>query len=102
MVRSPRGCDQTTLRGSARAADGSPIPGLTIRVWEDDPAQFSTLTGNAQGFYAADIAPGLTDHTFRLQLYDASGATPLSDVIVAAAIADCRFSFMTVNFIPAP
>ncbi len=97
----PRGCDQTTIRGSVRAADGAPLPGLTIRLWEENLAQATTVTTDGSGFYAIDVAQGLTDKTFRLQLLDSTGA-PVSDVIVAAAIPDCGFNSMTVNFIPTP
>jgi len=97
----PRGCEQTTIRGSARAADGSPQPGLSIRVWEEDPAQAIVIVTDAEGNYAYDVSAGLTDKTFRVQVLDSAGA-PISDVIVAAAIPDCAFNSMTVNFVAGP
>lgn len=97
----PRGCEQTTIRGSARTADGSPQPGLSIRLWEEDPEQATMIVTDADGNYAQDVAAGLTDKTFRLQVLDSSGAS-ISDVIVAAAIPDCRFNSMTVNFVAGP
>ena len=97
----PRGCDQTTVRGSVLGADGAPIPAMAIRIWELEPTQATLIHPDEQGFYAADVAAGLTDASFNLQLVDASGAAA-SDVIVAAAIRDCRLNYMTINFIPAP
>jgi len=97
----PRGCDQTTIRGSARAADSAPQAGVMIRLWEEDPAQAVVHVTDAEGNYAVDVSPGLTNQTFRLQVVDSAGA-PLSDVIVAAAIPDCRFNSMSVNFVTSP
>lgn len=96
----PRGCDQTTVRGSVLGPGGAPFPGMTIRMWKDDPTQATLIHPDGDGFYAADVAAGLTDESFNLQLIDPSGA-PASDVIVAAAIRDCRLNYMTLNFIPA-
>jgi len=96
----PRGCDQTTVRGSVLGIDGAPISGMAIRIWELEPTQATLIHPDEQGFYAADVAAGLTDASYNLQLVDSSGAAA-SDVIVAAAIRDCRLNYITANFIPA-
>lgn len=95
----PRGCDQTTIRGSVQAADGAPQAGLMVRIWESEPAAAISLITDDGGNYAVDVAQGLSGALYHVQLMSSAGDTILSDVIVAQAIPDCAHNFMAINFV---
>lgn len=97
----PRGCDVTSVRGSVRLADGSPLAGMVIRVWADDPSKSTDLVTEADGTYVADIAEGTPRVTYHIQLLDPSKTNRLSDVIIAEATGSCNLNDLTVNFVPA-
>lgn len=95
----PRGCDITSIRGSVRAIDGSPVAGMAVRVWADDVSQPITLVTAADGYYSCDVASSTSSDAFHVQLIDQAGTTLYSDVVVAQAAASCGLNLMTVNFV---
>lgn len=95
----PRGCDITSIRGSVRSVDGSPVAGIAVRVWPDDISRTITLITAADGYYSCDVAPSTTSDAFHIQLVDPAGTTLYSDVVVAQAAASCSLNLMTVNFV---
>jgi hypothetical protein len=97
----PRGCDATSVRGSVRLADGSPLAGMVVRLWADDPSAPTDLVTGEDGSYAADIAQGTPVTTYHLQLLDPTKNNRLSDVIIAEATGSCQLNDLTVNFVPA-
>lgn len=97
----PRGCDVTSVRGSVRLADGSPLRGMIVRIWADDPAKSMDIPTGEDGLYGADLAKGTPHTIFHLQLLDPSKQNRLSDVIVAEATGSCNLNYLTVNFVPA-
>jgi hypothetical protein len=97
----PRGCDATSVRGSVRLADGSPLSGMVVRLWADDPAAPIDMVTGADGMYAADIAQGTPRTSFHLQLLDPTKENRLSDVIIAEATGSCELNDLTLNFVPA-
>lgn len=95
----PRGCDVTSIRGSVRALDGSPVAGIAVHVWAGDVSQAITLITEADGYYSCDVASSTSNDTFHVQLTDQVGTTLYSDVVVAQAAASCSLNLMTVNFV---
>lgn len=95
----PRGCDITSIRGSVRAADGSPVAGMAVRVWADDVSRPIMLTTAADGYYSCDVASSTSSDAFHVQLFDQAGTTLYSDVVVAQAAASCSLNLMTINFV---
>jgi hypothetical protein len=95
----PRGCDVTSIRGSVKTADGSPVAGIVVRVWAEDVNQAITLITDAGGFYSCDVASSTSNDTFYVQLTDQTAMTLFSDVIVAQAASSCNLNLMTVNFV---
>ena len=99
---NPAGCDRTTIQGTVRDANGRGVSQIILRVWAQDDSWSGAVMTGEDGFYRVDLADGLTEKIYRLQLVDQSGTTLLSDVVIAPAIPSCDLNLMTVNFVAAP
>ena len=81
----PRGCDVTSVRGFVHGPGDSPLAGMVIRLWADDPSKTTDIVTGDDGAYSADIAQGTPAATYHLQLMDPTKTNRLSDVIIAEA-----------------
>jgi hypothetical protein len=95
----PEGCDRTTILGAVRDADGGGLAGVTVHVWAEDGSVETMLTTAGDGTFSLDVADGLSETNYYLQLVDPSGAVLLSDVVIAQALPSCDLNLIQLTFV---
>jgi hypothetical protein len=98
----PEGCDRTTIQGGVYDTTGAGLPGITLHVWSDDTDQTSALTTGDDGMFLIDVADGLSEMTYYLQVVEQGGGVLLSDVVIAQALPSCDLNLIQVNFVARP
>lgn len=96
---SADGCDRTQISGVLQDHAGNGVPDIFVRIRRDGSNIPIAVSTDRNGNYIADVAEELSDHTYRVQLTDETGARILSDPIIAQAIPDCNRNQMVLNFI---
>lgn len=96
---NPAGCDRTVIRGALQDSAGNGVPDIFVRIRRDGSNIPTAVSTNTSGEYLAEVADELSDHTYRVQLTDETGARILSDPIIAQAIPDCNRNMMELNFV---
>jgi hypothetical protein len=95
----PEGCDRTTILGAVRDAGGGGLAGVTVHVWAEDGSVETMLTTAGDGTFSLDVADGLSETNYYLQLVDPSGVVLLSDVVIAQALPSCDLNLIQLTFV---